>query len=104
MKWKITVVFCVLGLGVVSSFAGESMSGSSTPAQIGRTLYLKNCAHCHADDATGDEGPDLRGLTQSDAWIARRIKNGVKGEMTAFGEKFSEKEVKELIGYLRTLK
>lgn len=25
-----------------------------------------NCAHCHADDATGDEGPDLHGLRKTD--------------------------------------
>lgn len=70
----------------------------------GRTLFLKNCAHCHADDATGDEGPDLHGLTKSDDWIARRIRNGVKGEMTAFGEKFSQQDIDALIAYLRTLK
>jgi mono/diheme cytochrome c family protein len=70
----------------------------------GRTLFLKNCAHCHADDATGDEGPDLHGLEKSDKWIARRIRNGVKGEMTAFGEKFSQTDIEALIAYLRTLK
>src|SRR3954468_14701736 len=71
---------------------------------VGRTLFLKNCAHCHADDATGDEGPDLHGLKRSDEWIARRIRNGVKGEMTAFGEKFSQQDINALIAYLRTLK
>ena len=73
-------------------------------AGIGHSLFLKNCAHCHADDATGDEGPDLRGMKRSDEWIARRIRNGVKGEMTAFGGKFSQGDVDALIAYLRTLK
>ena len=97
-----------LGMGVVwvvNTLAGEKPAGVlPAPAQIGRTLYLKNCAHCHSEDATGDEGPDLHGLTKSDDWIARRIRNGVKGEMTAFGEKFSREDVSELIAYLRTLK
>src|SRR5581483_10816330 len=97
-----------MGLGVVglvNSLAGEAPAGGSpAPAATGRTLFLKNCAHCHADDATGDEGPDLHGLDKSDAWIARRIRNGVKGEMTAFGEKFSQQDVDALIAYLRTLK
>lgn len=76
----------------------------ASPARIGRSLFLKNCAHCHADDATGDEGPDLRGLRRKDDWIARRIRNGVKGEMTAFGEKFSQQDIDALIAYLRTLR
>ena len=92
-------------MGLVDLIAGEKLMGEpAVPVPVGRTLYLKNCAHCHAEDATGDEGPDLHGLDKSDEWIARRIRNGVKGEMTAFGEKFSEQEVKELIGYLKTLK
>jgi mono/diheme cytochrome c family protein len=105
---KKPLLFLGLGLvmgGVVHSLAGEAPAGGSpAPAQIGRTLFLKNCAHCHADDATGDEGPDLHGLKKSDDWIARRIRNGIKGEMTAFGEKFSSDDVNALIAYLRTLK
>jgi len=99
------LVLCVLGLGLANSVAGVvPAAGSPGPAFTGRTLFLKNCAHCHADDATGDEGPDLHGLKKSDDWISRRIRNGVKGEMTAFGEKFSDEDVKALIAYLRTLK
>jgi mono/diheme cytochrome c family protein len=111
VKLKLKVLYFSLGLGVVGAvnavnvLAGEKpASPSPAPSQIGRTLYLKNCAHCHAEDAKGDEGPDLHGLDKSDAWIAKRIRNGVKGEMTAFGEKFSKQDVNALIAYLRTLK
>src|SRR5579862_8126796 len=72
-----------------AKLATEVSAGSGSAPQ-GHSLFLKNCAHCHADDATGDEGPDLHGLKKSNDWIARRIRNGVKGEMTAFGEKFSQ--------------
>jgi mono/diheme cytochrome c family protein len=108
MKVRIRFLFlvlCVLGLGLVNPAAGETLAaGSPGPAAIGRTLFLKNCAHCHAEDATGDEGPALHNLHKSDDFISRRIRNGVKGEMTAFGEKFSDEDVKALIAYLRTLK
>ena len=79
-----------------------SLSGAEVAA--GRSLFLRNCAHCHGADARGDEGPDLHELSESDDWIARRIRNGVKGEMTAFGGKFSEENVGTLIAYLRSLK
>src|SRR5205085_10259340 len=102
------MLLLVLGMvvaGSVNSPAGEPPVGNSpAPAATGRVLFLKNCAHCHAEDASGDEGPDLHGLDKSDEWIARRIRNGVKGEMTAVGEKFSQKDVNALIAYLRTLK
>ena len=108
MKVRIRFLFLVLwvlGLGLVNPAAGEMpAAGSPGPAAIGRTLFLKNCAQCHAEDATGDEGPALHNLHKSDDFISRRIRNGVKGEMTAFGEKFSGDDVKSLIAYLRTLK
>ena len=57
---------------------------------------LSNCAHCHGDDARGDEGPDLHGVTKSDARIASFIKNGIKGEMPKFGAKLSDADVQAL--------
>ncbi len=77
---------------------------ASAAASRGRSLFLRNCAHCHGDDARGDEGPDLHGLHRTDDWLARRINNGLKGEMPAFGEKFSAGDVNALIAYLHTLR
>ena len=62
-----------------------------------------NCAHCHAPDAHGDEGPDLHGVTKSDARIAALIKNGVKGEMPKFGTKLSDTDVQALTAFIRSL-
>ena len=84
--------------------------GNSTPAAgtgdpvAGRELFLHNCAHCHGATARGDEGPDLHGLDESDHWIARRIREGKKEEMTAFAGKLQPGEIDSLIAYLHTLK
>jgi len=85
------------------SLAGETNFVGAAAVDAGRSLFLKNCAHCHGDDARGDEGPDLHGLKKSNEWITSRIRNGVKGEMTAFGEKFSQSDLEGLIAYLRGL-
>jgi mono/diheme cytochrome c family protein len=69
----------------------------------GRELFLKSCAHCHAADARGDEGPDLHGLQVSDRYIARVITRGVEGEMPAFGKKHGPADVAALTAYLRSL-
>ena len=70
----------------------------------GQKLYAVNCSHCHADDATGDEGPDLHGLTKSDERIKAIITNGIKGEMPAFGKKLQEADKEALLGFLRSLR
>ena len=69
----------------------------------GRTLFLKNCAHCHGADARGDEGPDLHGLDWTDEQIETRILNGKKGQMTAFRDKLNETQVNAVVAYLHTL-
>ena len=70
----------------------------------GQKLYAVNCSHCHADDATGDEGPDLHGLTKSDERIKAIITNGIKGEMPSFGKKLQEADKDALLGFLRSLR
>jgi len=77
---------------------------AGTQERKGYTLFMMNCAHCHGDDARGDEGPDLHGVKKSDARIASMIKNGVKGEMPKFGAKLTDNEVQALIAFVRSLK
>ena len=67
-------------------------------------MFLENCARCHGADAYGDEGPDLHNLDRTDEQIATRIRNGKKGQMTAFAGKLSAEDIGEVIAYLRTLK
>ena len=69
-----------------------------------RTLFLKNCAHCHGADAHGDDGPDLHNLDWTDAQIGARIRNGKKGQMTAFAGKLKATEIDALVAYVQSLK
>ena len=69
----------------------------------GQKLFARNCAHCHAADATGDEGPDLHGVRKSDARIKAIITNGIKGEMPRFGQKLHDEDVQQLIYFLHSL-
>ncbi len=96
---------------VVSNAAAQTASSpaqASAPVgeevQRGHSLFDRNCAHCHGEDARGDEGPDLHNLALADARIAKRIREGVKGEMPSFAKKFKDADVQDLIAYLRTLK
>jgi mono/diheme cytochrome c family protein len=84
--------------------AANSSPVSLADAEQGRHLFLMNCAHCHGDDARGDEGPDLHDLRKSDARIHQVVTGGIKGEMPSFAKKLGETEIRQLTAYLRTLR
>src|SRR5215510_2467125 len=101
------VIFAAAGLAVADSPSRSSVAESSAKAGeagSGKRLFSFNCAHCHGVDARGDEGPDLHNLHKSDERIAAIIRNGIKGEMPAFGKKLKDEDVQALIGFIRTLK
>ncbi len=70
----------------------------------GRELFVMSCAHCHGDDAHGDEGPDLHNLRIGDTHIALLIKSGIKGDMPSFEKKHNDADIVAITAYLRTLK
>src|SRR5262249_670528 len=77
---------------------------AGTRERQGYELFMMNCAHCHGNDARGDEGPDLHGLTKSDARISSLIKNGIKGEMPKFSAKLTDPDIQAVIAFVRSLK
>ena len=105
---------CILGgtLALADYMQRRSALQSSLPSRNlpqsplvtqGQHLFLMNCAHCHGDDARGDEGPDLHGLRKTDARLSALINNGIKGEMPRFNQKLSESDVQALIAFLNSL-
>ena len=101
------LVFCARGQtnNQPADISSHTMlPGTAPAADGGRRLFLKNCAHCHGADARGDDGPDLHALDWTDEQIAKRIRTGKKGQMTAFEGKLTEAEIKVITAYVRTLK
>jgi mono/diheme cytochrome c family protein len=99
----------------VSGFHSANAAPASPPPAAGsassqngtidaRTLFLKNCAHCHGATARGDEGPDLHDLGLTDNAIANRIRKGKAGEMTPFADKLKPAEIAALVKYVRSVK
>ncbi|MDD5200395.1 MAG: c-type cytochrome [Terrimicrobiaceae bacterium] len=85
-----------------SAPAGAIAAGPEVAA--GRRLFLFNCAHCHGQDARGDEGPDLHNLHKTDTRIHQVVTAGIKGEMPAFGKKLGDADIHALTAFLRTLR
>jgi mono/diheme cytochrome c family protein len=86
----------------------SQLATNSPPAKAvavsGRTLFLRNCAHCHGADAHGDDGPDLHDIGWTDRKIATRIRKGKAGQMTAFAGKLQPAEIDALVRYVESLK
>ncbi len=76
---------------------------AATRIADGRRYFSMSCAHCHADDATGDEGPNLHKLKISDTHVRLILKNGIKGEMPTFAKKYDDDQITSIIAFLRTL-
>ena len=91
-----------------NSFVSSTTTTDAPPAHAiainGRTLFLRNCAHCHGATAHGDDGPDLHDLGLTDDWIANRIRKGKTGQMTAFAGKLQPAEIAARVAYVQTLK
>ena len=98
-RWRRNVACRIdIGSGIL-----RPISSRGDAAQ-GRHLFLMNCAHCHGDDARGDEGPDLHDFHKNDARIHQVITGGIKGEMPSFAKKLGDPEIRQLTAYLRTLR
>ena len=76
--------------------------------QKGSKLYTKNCKNCHGANGMGQMPglPDFRrgdGLLRSDNDLLQFIRNG-SGMMPAYRGLLSDRDILDVISYLRTLR
>lgn len=83
--------------------------------EAGKKLYKRHCASCHGPNAKGDGGMSLSGGTPSDLtdeqWdygatdgeIFVAIRDGVSADMLAYKDKLSEKEIWQVVHFLRSV-
>jgi len=83
--------------------------------EAGKKSYQRFCASCHGPKGKGDGGLALSGGTPSDltdeTWdygssdgeIFVVIRDGVSSDMLAYKEKLTEKQIWQVINYIRSL-
>jgi len=93
---------------------GERELGAVAPgeaaAQLGRRLYLDNCAACHGVDAKGNAALGAPNLTDG-VWlyggdpdtVVASILNGRRGTMPAWGAALGHEGVVDVASYVRSL-
>ena len=108
MKKLLVLGLSLLVMGVVAARAAET-----------KELWDKNCKKCHGEDGAGKttmgKKLGIKDYTDpkvqeklKDEEMTKAIKEGVKKgdetRMKAFGDVLSDKEIKDLIQYVRKLK
>jgi len=83
--------------------------------EAGRKLYQRHCASCHGRGGKGDGGLALSGGEPSDltddVWdygstdgeIFVAIRDGLSADMLAYKEKMKEKEIWQVVNFVRSL-
>jgi mono/diheme cytochrome c family protein len=110
------------GLVLLAVLAGCSDDNSAkTDAELGlnaqessgRHLYQQNCAACHdAHSVPGQNGPSLKGILKkpflpsglpaNERFVRQTILTG-RNMMPAVGSSFTQRQLDDLISYLRVL-
>jgi mono/diheme cytochrome c family protein len=88
-----------------------SAAAQAAQARVGATLFAANCARCHGPNGTGGSGPVLNSkefLRADDLTIKNTVRVGLAGTaMPAWGKQFGgpfdDKQIAELLAYLRSL-
>lgn len=107
----------LLGAGLLAT----ASAGWCNDQEIGRQLYLENCAACHGKEGRGD-GPGMGALPvkptdhadaaamsgHTDEYLFNMIAQGGMGVgrspfMPAWGEQLSEEQMTALVAYIRSL-
>ncbi len=98
------ILFLLVAVGVLFVLPAKSDDAAS--------LYKSKCAACHSADGSGDTPAgkamgvtDLRGdevQKMTDAQLIDATTNG-KNKMPAYKGKLTDDQIKQLVGYIRTL-
>lgn len=103
-------LYFILAIGFALSVAivlapRRPVSAASKASARGAEVFnTHSCVKCHGTNGVnGDRAPDLQQVRNrmNAAAIATQIRNGGKG-MPPFGDQLSDREVEDLVAYLRT--
>ena len=82
--------------------------GGGAGVDPGAALYKQKCAACHGASGAGKQSMSTRDLGskavqgESDAALTKAIAQG-KGKMPGYKSRLTETQIRELVGYIRTL-
>ena len=116
------LLLCAIAIGNVTQSRNVEAQKLKNPEpsnaeslDAGKKLYARHCASCHGPNGKGDGGMALSGGTPSDltdeTWdygstdgeIFVAIKEGVSADMLAYKEKLNDKQLWQVVTFLRSI-
>jgi len=95
IPWREAVETTIVG-DLENPFKGDAAAVSA-----GKLLYMENCAQCHAEDLSGDIGPELDGASYDEAELFELIYLGIPdGGMPPYS-KLGAQKVWQMVNYLQ---
>ena len=95
-------------------------SCATARAEEAKVIWTKTCAACHGKDGKGDtrmgRKVDVKDYTDAKTWAdfkdekaVKSVKEGIKDDkgkerMKAYGDQFSDEEIKSLVAFMREFK
>jgi len=102
--------FCMKTAAGQESPPAQGHTPSNAPAaapdlEDGKRQFQQNCSQCHGVNGDGEEGPDLHGVVAllGDSAVHDIIRRGIAGTAMPGSSTASEKQIMDIVGYLRTL-
>lgn len=86
--------------------AAPAATAETAPAAEGQALFAKHCAGCHGPEGKGAFGPDLSAdykYGKTILAVQQSISSGRPGNMPAFENKLSVKEIEDLAEFILKL-
>jgi putative heme-binding domain-containing protein len=98
----------LLSVVAIGTAAYSLAAQSRSELEKGKQLFDAMCSRCHGLEGTGGEGPNLNRPTisraQDDASLIEIIRNGIPGGgMPAVLKYGSDNELRQIVGYVRSL-
>src|SRR5471032_2388003 len=98
------LVGVVLALGLPCTALADEQKPPAKPLDVKKS-FSTICGYCHGDyGRKASKGPQLMNSERTDEFLFNRIKNGMPGQMAAFGSTFSEDQIRQIVKFIRNLK
>jgi cytochrome c oxidase cbb3-type subunit 3 len=93
--------------GTQSSESSEVTATAAPEAMEGATIFAQNCKVCHGEGGKGDICPNLTDKEwkygNSDEQLFQTISQGRPDGMPNWGNTLSEKQIRDVIAYIRSI-
>jgi len=98
------LVGVVLALGLPCTALADEQKPPAKPLDVKNT-FQNICGYCHESyGRKASKGPQLMNSERTDEFLFNRIKNGMPGQMAAFGSAFTEDQIRQMVKFIRNLK